>query len=206
MSATQSQVVLVVDIQADFTEYRNGSLAVSGTDQRYVEQVIARTRQFHEQGFPIIATRDHHPPDHLSFFTNHEGAKVLDVIQVEDRKQILWPPHCVQGTPGSDVLLPADLITTVVCKGEHPKYDSYSAFRDDGGHETGLKQRLDELGTKSIIIYGLATDFCVRFTVLHAREHGYSATVLLDLCRGVTPEGTANAVDEMRSAGAVIAR
>jgi nicotinamidase/pyrazinamidase len=204
MRAAQDQAVLVVDIQADFTEYRSGSLAVPGTDQRYLEKVVARTRQYRAQGLPIIATRDHHPADHLSFFTNHEGAKFLDVIQVEDRKQILWPPHCVQATPGADLLLPAELITAIVSKGEHRKYDSYSAFRDDGGYETGLKERLEELGVKGIIIYGLTTDFCVRFTVLHALEAGFPATVLLELCRGVTPEGTRSAIDEMRSAGATI--
>jgi nicotinamidase/pyrazinamidase len=204
MSAVHHQAALVVDIQADFTEYRNGSLAVPGTDQRFLEKVAERTRQFQEQGLPIIATRDHHPPDHLSFFTNHEGAKSLDVIQVEDRQQILWPPHCVQRTSGADILLPADLITTIVSKGEHPKYDSYSAFRDDGGHETGLKEQLEELGAETIIIYGLTTDFCVKFTVLHALEQGFSATVLLDLCRGVTQEGTRNAIDQMRCAGATI--
>ena len=205
MRSDHRQVVLVVDIQADFTEYRNGSLAVPGTGRQYVEKVVERTHHYRTTGVPVIATRDHHPVDHISFFTNHRGAKFLDVIQVEDRKQTLWPPHCVQGTTGAEILLPADLITAVISKGEHPKYDSYSAFKDDGGHETGLRRLLDELGAKEIIIYGLTTDFCVRFTALHAREAGLSATVLLDLSRGVTPEGTHSAVEEMRSAGATIA-
>ena len=73
MSDIRTQAVIVVDVQADFTQYRNGALAVPGTGPDYLEQVVARTREFKEEGLPILATRDYHPADHVSFFTSHPG-------------------------------------------------------------------------------------------------------------------------------------
>lgn len=198
------EAVVAVDVQADFTEFRNGSLVVPGTDRDYVDRVIEGTRVFKEQGLPIVATMDHHPPDHVSFFTNHPGAKAFDVIRVGDLEQVLWPPHCVQGTAGAEILIPSELITSVVQTGCRREYDCYSGFRDDGGTETGLKALLDDLGARRLIVYGLATDVCVRATVLHALEDGYQVRLVLDLCRGITPEGTREAVDEMRLKGASI--
>lgn len=202
MSDRGSEAVIVVDVQADFTEFRNGALAVPGTGSDYVEQVVARTREFREEGLPILATRDYHPPDHVSFFTRHPGKKPLDVIRIRDREQVLWPPHCVQGTPGAEILLPPEVITAVISTGNRAEFESYSGFRDDGGHDTGLKGLLREHGTRSLIIYGLATDYCVCATVLHALEENFDVTLLLDLSRGITPESTRKAIEEMRAAGA----
>ena len=204
MSDREAQAVIVVDLQADFTEFRNGTLAVPGTGSDYVEQVVARTREFRGKGLPILATRDYHPPDHVSFFTLHPGKQPLDVIKIQDREQVLWPPHCIQGTPGAEILLPPDLITAVISTGNRAEFESYSGFRDDGGRDTGLKGLLQEYGTRSLIIYGLATDYCVSATVLHAREESFDVTLLLDLSRGITPESTRKAVEEMRAAGARI--
>jgi nicotinamidase/pyrazinamidase len=204
MSNQIADAVIVVDVQADFTEYRNGSLAVPGTDQTYLEEVTRATRQYKEMGLPIIATMDHHPPDHVSFYTNHPGAKPFDVIHVGQLEQVLWPPHCVQGTPGAEILIPSELFTRVVQTGSRPEFDSYSGFRDDGGNDTGLKAVLETLGAKRLIIFGLATDYCVRATVLHALEEGFRVKLVLRLSKGITPEGTRAAVEEMRERGAVI--
>ncbi len=194
--------VIAVDVQADFTEVRNGSLSVPGTDQEYVDRVIARTSSFKAEGIPIIATMDHHPQDHVSFHTSHPDAKPLDVVRIGDIEQVLWPPHCVQGTPGSEILIPENLITRVVRKGIRKEHDCYSGFRDSGGNETGLHAVLQGRGSTRLVVYGLATDVCVRETVLHALEGGFQVTVLLSLCRGVTAEGTKAAVEEMREKGA----
>jgi len=204
MSDIRTQAVIVVDVQADFTEHRNGALAVPGTGLDYLEQVVARTRKFKEEGLPILATRDYHPADHVSFFTSHPDKKPLDVIRIQDREQVLWPPHCVQGTPGAEILVPPDLITAVISTGNRTDFESYSGFRDDGGHDTGLKGLLEEFGAGSLIIYGLATDYCVCATVLHALEENFDVTFLLDLSRGITLEGTRTAIEEMKAAGAKI--
>jgi nicotinamidase/pyrazinamidase len=200
----REHVVIVVDVQADFTEYRNGALAISGTDAAYVEKVISRTRDFKDISLPIFATRDYHPADHVSFVTTHPGTKPLDVVMVEGREQVVWPPHCVQGTPGADILIPDDLITSVISTGAHSRFESYSGFRDDGGNDTGLQGELQRLGIKDLIIYGLATDYCVKATVLHALELNYRVKLLLDLSRGVAPDTTRAAIDEMKAAGAEI--
>jgi nicotinamidase/pyrazinamidase len=204
MSLTQPAAVVVVDIQADFTEYREGSLAVPGTGKDYIELVSNRTREFKERGLPVVATRDYHPADHVSFFTSHPGSQPFQVIRAENREQVLWPPHCVQETPGAEILLPSDLITAVISKGSERMQESYSGFRDDSGRETGLKALLNDLRVTNVVLYGIATDYCVRFTTLHALEQGFAVTVLLGLSRGVMAEGTRAAVEEMKARGAII--
>jgi nicotinamidase/pyrazinamidase len=204
MSPNRPAAVIVVDIQADFTEYRNGSLAVPGTGEDYIDLVLSRTREYKKRGLPILATRDFHPPDHVSFFTNHPGAKPFQAIRVGNREQVLWPPHCVQGTPGAEILLPRDLIATIISKGDKRTQESYSGFRDDSGRETGLKALLHDMGATSFILYGIATDYCVRATTLHALEEGFAVTVPLGLSRGVTSDGTRAAVEEIRARGATV--
>jgi nicotinamidase/pyrazinamidase len=202
MSLDPGTAVLVVDIQADFTELRNGSLAVPGTDMDYIDLVLSRTQEYKNQGFPIVATRDYHPEDHISFFTSHPGTQPFQLITIEDRDQVLWPPHCVQGTPGVEILLPPELITRIISKGDAAFQESYSGFRDDAGRETGLKDLLKDLGVKHIIVYGIATDYCVRHTTLHALDAGFEVTVMLGLSRGVSPDTTQAAVEEVRARGA----
>lgn len=199
-----ADAVIAVDVQADFTEYRQGSLIVPGTDRDYVDKVIAETSRFKEMGLPIIATMDDHPADHVSFFTNHPGVKPFDVIRIGEVDQVLWPPHCVQGTPGAEILIPEECIDHIIAKGTRREFDSYSGFRDEGGRDTGLKGLLEGLGAKSLIIYGLATDVCVKATVLHALDEGYEVRLVLGLSRGITPEGVQSAIQDMRTRGASI--
>ena len=109
-AATQSTTgVIVVDMQGDFTAWKNGSLAVDGSDQDFVEQVQAATRAFADKGYRIFGTQDWHPADHISFYSNHSGRKPFDTITVEDRTQVLWPPHCIQGTENARVLVDNNL-------------------------------------------------------------------------------------------------
>ena len=196
--------VIVVDVQRDFTQLASGSLAVEGTDQEYIDKVREGTEMLRRAGFPIIATQDWHPADHISFYTRHGGKKALDVITVRGQQQVLWPPHCVQGTEGATLLLNENLFTASVKTGADRDFESYSGFKDDGGHETPLHPLLQERGITRLVIYGIATDYCVRATALDALDLGYQVILIKNLSRGVDRETSKTALDEMARSGIVL--
>jgi nicotinamidase/pyrazinamidase len=196
--------VIVVDIQGDFTKLKDGSLAVDGTDEAYVITVEESTKRLKEAGFLIYATQDWHPVNHVSFFTNHPGKKAFDVIQLHQKDQVLWPPHCVQNTPGAEILSDNELFKAVIRKGMDPQYDSYSGFEDDGGKKTEMDKLLKKDKIKKVVLYGIATDYCVRATALHAAAAGYKVIVIRSLCRGVAPDTSQKAVEEMKAKGIVV--
>ena len=204
--AAESTGVIVVDVQADFTELNSGSLAVPGTDAQYISAVQRSTRGFLQQGLRIYLTQDWHPVDHVSFFTNNPGTEPLQNKEIDGRPQVMWPPHCVQDTPGAMILITAEGPAQTVRKGIDPKYDSYSGFADDGGHKTDLDDLLQKDGIKKVIVYGLATDYCVKATALDALSAGYKVDLIMDLCRGVSPDTTAAAIEEMKAEGVTIVR
>lgn len=195
--------VVVVDIQGDFTTWKGGSLAAPASDERYVSEVEMATRRMKDRGFKAIATQDWHPANHVSFYTNHAGKKPLDVITVRGRPQVLWPPHCIQGSPGAEILIDNSLFDAVVQKGMDAQFDSYSGFEDQGGYRTALDNILKELGINRLVIYGIATDYCVRDTALHGIEYGYRVVVIEGLCRGIAPDTTEGAIREMEEKGVV---
>lgn len=202
--STENTGIIVVDVQTDFTEVKSGSLAVPGTDAQYIDAVQRSTQQFSREGFRVYLTQDWHPADHMSFYTNNPGTEPSQVIEIGGRPQVMWPPHCVQGTPGADIVVTFDASVKTVRKGMDSRYDSYSGFADDGGHKTELDNLLRKDTIKKLIIYGLATDYCVKATVLDALEGGYQVEVAIDLCRGVSPETTESAIREMKAGGAII--
>lgn len=193
--------VILVDVQADFTQLKNGSLAVEATGNQYVESVNDATRKLKSKGFTIVATQDFHPENHISFFNRHENKSVLDIIDIDGRSQVLWPPHCVEQSPGAEILVDSNLVDDIVRKGCDPEFDSYSGFFDDGGKATGLEKMLKHSGFKTLIIYGLATDYCVKATALDAVKTGFEAIVLETLCRGVAPDTTELALEQMAHKG-----
>jgi nicotinamidase/pyrazinamidase len=193
--------VIVVDIQGDFTAAKAGSLAVEGTDQSFIEKVERATSGLMRKGYVIFATQDWHPSDHISFYTNHPGKKAFDVIRINGRTQVLWPPHCVQNTENANVLLGQELFQAIVKKGKDKRFDSYSGFKDDGGATTEMDALLKRHGIRELIIYGIATDYCVKATAIDAADAGYKVTVIEGLCRGVAPETTAVALQEMKERG-----
>jgi nicotinamidase/pyrazinamidase len=160
--------------------------------------------------FPlIVATQDWHPPDHLSFAPQHPGHEIGEVIEVDGLEQILWPVHCVQGTPGAE--FPAELdqsrVDRVFQKGNDRRIDSYSGFFDNGHRQaTGLGDFLKERGVRDVYVLGLATDYCAKFTALDAAQLGFRTHLIEDGCRGVNlKEGdVSRAVEEMRAAGVKI--
>ena len=196
----ENTAVIVVDVQGDFTLLKQGSLAVEGTDQQYLNQVVTEVYRLKALGFPIIATQDWHPNDHMSFFTNHDDQSAFDTIKVNNTTQVLWPPHCIQGTKNAEVLVDNCLFDAIVKKGTNPAYDSYSGFFDDGGHSTGLGEMLKDQGVDKLIIFGLTTDYCARATALDAITLGFGVILIKDLCRGVAKETTRAALKEMAAA------
>jgi nicotinamidase/pyrazinamidase len=206
LAETKGGVALVVvDVQGDFTTAHKGSLAVPNTDAPYLEKVSRATEQLKQAGLPIFASQDWHPANHMSFASNHEGKKPFETIKLDDgRTQVLWPVHCVQGTPAAEILVKPDLITKVIQKGADSKFDSYSGFKDDGGASTELDKALKASNIKTLIVYGIATDYCVKATALDGLKQGYNVYVVDELCRGVADNTSKAALDEMKEKGAKI--
>lgn len=198
-----NKALLLIDIQNDFCP--GGSLAVPRGDE-VVSVANDYIKKFGD-GL-IIATQDWHPANHKSFASNHAGKKpFVDVIMLNGLTQVLWTDHCVQNTPGADFhpdLLP---IPIVFCKGEDPEVDSYSGFFDNGKrHQTQLDSFLKENSVNELTVMGLATDYCVKFTVLDALELGYKVNVVEAGCRAVNlkPNDDKVAFVSMKAAGAEI--
>jgi nicotinamidase/pyrazinamidase len=194
--------LLVVDLQNDFLP--GGALAVSGGD--LVIPVVNRLMGC----FPLLlATQDWHPVNHGSFAANHPNGRPGDVIDLNGIRQVLWPVHCVQGSPGAafSTQLHLNLFSKVFRKGIDPGIDSYSGFFDNGRRRsTGLSEYLREHSVNELFICGLATDYCVKFSALDSIGCGIRTHVIEDACRGVDlqPGDSAAALSEMRKAGASI--
>jgi nicotinamidase/pyrazinamidase len=198
------EALVWVDIQNDFCP--GGALAVPDGDA-VVDVANALAPRF---GL-VVATRDYHPPTHLSFAANHPGKRVYEQIELDGLPQVLWPPHCVQGTSGSELhpRLDASRVTRIFMKGTDERIDSYSGFFDNGHRQaTGLGDYLKQAGVTELVIVGLATDYCVKWTALDARQLGFGVRVVEDGCRGVglDPGDIPRAFAEMRAAGARIVR
>jgi nicotinamidase/pyrazinamidase len=197
------KALIIIDVQNDFVP--GGALAVREGD--LVVPVINQLQQLKGSAFSVVvATQDWHPRDHGSFAANHPGTKVGDVIDLAGLRQILWPVHCVQQTRGAEFVASLDrsAIDHVVRKGTDPTIDSYSGFFDNGHRKaTGLDAYLKQRGVNDVYVCGLATDYCVKFTALDARQLGYQTHLIEDATRGVElrPGDVARAVEEMRRAG-----
>jgi len=190
--------LIVVDVQNDFCP--GGALAVPRGDE--VVPVINRLAARFDN---VVLTQDWHPRGHASFASSHPGKKPFETLKLAYGKQVLWPDHCVQGTPGA--AFHSDLGTEraqlVVRKGIHRDIDSYSGFLEaDRETTTGLAGFLKEKGLRQLFVCGLATDFCVAWTALDARATGFEVTVIDDACRAIDLEGSLErAWADMRSAG-----
>lgn len=195
------KALLVIDVQNDFLP--GGALAVTGGDEiiPYINEIAG--------GYDlVVATQDWHPADHGSFAANHDGENIGNVIDLNGLPQLLWPVHCVEGSAGADF---SDQLTLrfdkIVPKGTDRTVDSYSGFFDNGKrNQTELHKYLQEQGVTDLDVVGLATDYCVKFTVIDALELGYRVNLLLQGCRGVNigKGDTDKAVQEMRELGAEI--
>jgi nicotinamidase/pyrazinamidase len=178
--------LIVVDVQNDFCP--GGALAVGGGHA--IVPVINALVPRYEQ---IVVTQDWHPRGHASFASAHHGREPFDTTEMPYGTQVLWPDHCVQGSPGAD--LHPDLNVTsaqlVIRKGWHHGVDSYSAFREaDRETLTGLAGYLRERGVEEVHVVGLATDYCVAWTALDAAGSGFRVSVIEDACRAIDLSGS----------------
>ncbi|MEJ7555959.1 MAG: nicotinamidase [Aquificaceae bacterium] len=181
---TVKDALIVVDMQRDFMP--GGALPVPEGD-KIVPRLNQYIRLFFERGLPVFFTRDWHPPDHISF--KDQGG--------------VWPPHCVQDTEGAkfhpDLYIPPDN-RFIISKGTSRDFDAYSGFQG-----TMLDQLLKERGIRRVFVGGVATDYCVKNTVLGAINLGYEAFLLLDGIKGVDVKqgDSERAIEDMLGAGAV---
>jgi nicotinamidase/pyrazinamidase len=200
------KALILVDIQNDFVP--GGALPVKEGDQ--VVPVANRLADSGAFDF-VVATQDWHPRDHGSFAANHPGKEAGQVMELNGLKQVLWPVHCVQNTPGAAFVSGLSManVLRVFQKGTDPGIDSYSGFFDNGHRRsTGLDRWLKDRGARDLNIMGLATDYCVKFTALDARKLGFNVYLIEDGCRGVElrPGDVKSAVEEMKQFGVRILR
>ncbi len=178
--------LIVVDVQNDFLP--GGALAVTGGDA-VIAPLNCLSGKFAANGLALIFSRDWHPPDHCSFSEN--GGT--------------WPRHCVAGTHGAafpDALAIPDS-ASIVSKATEAGEESYSALQG-----TGLAATLRDQGVRRVFVGGLATDYCIRATVLDLLDAGFATILVLDAVRAVEvkPGDGENAIREMSAAGAVLTR
>jgi len=195
------KALLLIDIQNDFLP--GGALAVGEGDQ-----VVPVANKL-ISNLPVelvLATKDWHPPEHGSFAKQH-GKNPFEMGELTGLPQLMWPDHCVQETPGAELAkdLQHQNINRTFTKGLDTTVDSYSAFYDNAKrNSTGLGEWLKEQGINELFILGLATDYCVKFSVLDALSLGFKVNVVADGCRAVDIKGGVQALKEMSAAGANI--
>lgn len=196
------RALILVDLQNDFLP--GGALAV-----RQGDQVIEPANRLQAAYDLVVATQDWHPADHGSFATQHLWRNPGEVTCLEGLEQVLWPPHCVQGTWGAELSAELDRtrIARVFRKGMDRKVDSYSGFFDNGRrNDTGMGAWLREQGIDAVDVCGLALDYCVKFTAIDAARLGFRTSVLIDACRAANLHAGdgERAVEELRRAGVAI--
>lgn len=197
------KALILVDLQCDFC--KDGALEVKNGDM-VIEVANKMIKVFEKNNDFIVATKDWHPKEHKSFAIN-SNSKIGEVGKINGLTQVFWPVHCVQNEKGSSFhpqLLP---VKNVVYKGTDIEVDSYSAFFDNGKiHKTKLDSILKANNITTLYIMGLATDYCVKFTVLDALSLGYKVFIIYDGCKGVniSKDDSNKAFQEMIDKGAII--
>ena len=191
------KTLVIIDVQNDFL--KNGSLEVP-----YGNEVIEPINQIMKNYELIVATKDWHPLNHVSFASNHPGKKIGDVVKVNNLDQILWPEHCVQESKGSDfpTTLNFEAINKIIYKGTNAQIDSYSGFYDNGKiRSTGLSDYLKAKNVTLIDYVGLVTEYCVKFTVFDSIEEGFKSRVILKGIKAINFEESNKVLKEMKSKG-----
>ncbi|MEO7152203.1 MAG: bifunctional nicotinamidase/pyrazinamidase [Burkholderiaceae bacterium] len=186
MKPDAKSALIVVDVQNCFVT--GGTLPVKAGEE--VVPVINRLAKAFEN---VVLTQDWHTPGHASFASSHAGKKPFETTRLSYGTQVLWPDHCVQGTPDAalhkDLAIPTAQV--IVRKGYRKAMDSYSAF-DEADHKTptGLAGYLKQRGITRVYVTGLATDFCVAWTAMDARRLGFEAYVIEDATRAIDLNGS----------------
>ncbi|WP_170525629.1 bifunctional nicotinamidase/pyrazinamidase [Ruegeria arenilitoris] len=195
-----THALIVIDVQNDFCP--GGALAVPSGDE-----IVAPINAMMPDFDAVILTQDWHPAGHSSFASSHPGKAPYDLVEMPYGPQVLWPDHCVQGTPGAqfhpDLRTDADLILR---KGFRSAIDSYSAFfENDHTTPTGLEGYLRTRGIDRLTLVGLATDFCVHYSAVDAARLGFDVTVRTGACRAIDLDGSLAAAEQaMRDTGVTL--
>ncbi|MBO6602457.1 MAG: bifunctional nicotinamidase/pyrazinamidase [Roseicyclus sp.] len=196
-----THALIVIDVQNDFCP--GGALAVPGGDE-IVPGINALMAEFQA----VILTQDWHPAGHSSFASQHAGQAPYSVVDFPYGPQVLWPDHCLQGSPGVAFHpgLHTDPAQMIIRKGFRPAIDSYSAFfENDHTTPTGLDGALRSRGITHLTMVGLATDFCVNYSAQDAARLGFAVEVRTDLCRAIDLDGSLGAAEDgMRAAGVTL--
>lgn len=196
-----SHALIVIDVQNDFCP--GGALAVADGDA-----IVPGINGLMAEADAVVLTQDWHPAGHSSFASSHPGAAPFSLTEMPYGPQVLWPDHCIQGSPGAGFHpdLAVDAGQMVVRKGFRAAIDSYSAFfENDHKTPTGLEGYLRSRGITDLTMVGLATDFCVQYSALDAARLGFATSVRLDLCRAIDLDGSlAVARDAMLAAGVTL--
>lgn len=197
------KALLIVDVQNDFCP--GGALEVPAGDE--VVPVINKLAGKFEH---VIQSQDWHSDGHSSFASSHRGKNPFDTTVLYYGEQILWPDHCIQGSHGAEFHPDLDTTRTQVTvrKGFRPGIDSYSTFfENDHQTKTGLAGYLKDLNITDLYTCGLATDFCVKWSVLDGLQEGFNMFVIEDAVRGIDLDGSVDqAWKEMKEAGAQVVR
>ena len=198
LKPSATDVLLVIDVQNCFVP--GGTLPVKEGD--VIVPLINRLAK----GFQhVVLTQDWHTPGHASFASTYSGKKPFETISLAYGTQVLWPDHCIQGTPDAELVrdLKIPHAELIIRKGYRKPIDSYSAFYEaDGKTPTGLVGYLRERALKQVFLVGLATDFCVAWSAMDARKAGFAAYVIEDATRGIDADGSlAKAWKDMLGAG-----
>ena len=218
-------LLLQIDVQNDFCpaytlssgdKRPEGALAVQGGGE-VAAPLNALARALVAAGGRVAATQDWHPAGHVSFASSHPGRRIGDTVelggtgsQILCPSQLLWPDHCVQGSGGAAFYEGLDTgpISLVIRKGFRPGLDSYSAFfENDRKTPTGLEGFIRFLGIDTVLLGGLATDYCVRYSALDCAALGFRTIIAVDAVRAVNypPDSAEKALVAMKAAGAVFA-
>ncbi len=195
------KALLIVDVQNDFCP--GGALAVPDGDK--VVPVINRLIDHFDA---IIQTQDWHPKNHSSFASSHPEKNLYDVVEMKYGTQVLWPDHCVQGTKGADFHpdLKTDKTQVIIRKGFRREIDSYSTFfENDHKTTTGLAGYLKERGITDLYAVGLATDFCVKWSVIDGIDEGFNMHIVEDAVAGIDLDGSLEqAWKEIKEKGVIV--
>lgn len=192
------KALLIVDLQNDFCP--GGALAVPDGDE-----IVPTINKLINVFDIVIQTQDWHPADHSSFASSHEGKDPYDTITVDYGEQVLWPDHCVQGSMGAEFHPDLNPLKTqvIIRKGFRKAIDSYSTFfENDQKTSTGLTGYLKERGITDLYTVGLATDFCVKWSVLDGIDEGFNMYIVEDAVKGIDLNGSLElAWKEMKEKG-----
>ncbi|KAF5384015.1 hypothetical protein D9757_006918 [Collybiopsis confluens] len=216
MSVEFKPALLIIDLQEDFCP-PIGALAV--TDGRSITPIINDLLQL--PFVKKVATKDWHPPNHISFAANHPAPNNIPFTSYatianpnnpnEIQTTRLWPVHCIQGTPNAELIPELDLsrIDTIVDKGKDPRVEMYSAFEAPFRNplvkeaSSGLSQILKEAGVTDVFVTGLAMDYCVQNSAKDAASEGFKTYVISEATKAVDPgpDGWGKTEEELRAAG-----